>query len=673
MDPVTVDVEHVGGIDHARVEIPPGVTVLAGPNASNKTSFLRALMSVFGSDAASIKGDEETARVELKIDGRTYDRRLERTGTGVTTGGDPFLDDPELADLFAFLLRSNEARRAVAGGADLRELITRPVDTEAIRERIHELRAEKATIDEELEDIEGLKRRLPELERRKTELETEIGETREELEAVESTIADLDASAGDDRRDRGELQERLAELRDVRSELEDVRRDIETKRQRLASVREERRELEARADDVEVPDVDPDVLEERIAALRSRKRELDGEISELQNTIRFNERMLEAARDGSHSAIPATADGGTSGTTSVTDRLLEDGTRTVCWTCGSEVPVDRIAETLDRLDDLREERIGDVEELESELEEHTDRKAAYERARDERERIRREIDRTEREIGSAEDAIDRLIERKTELMGTVERLEDEVEHLESESYEAVLRHHREANDLEHELGTLEAERDDLIEEIGTVEAELETESDLRSRRDGIREELVELRTRIDRIETEAVEAFNEHMAEILRILEYENVDRIWIEPVDGRAGDGRTREGTTREGTTREGTVHDGGVYEERQTAEGDAFELHVVRSSEGGVAYEDTVDHLSESEREVTGLVFALAGYLVHEVHQEVPLMILDALEQIDRNRIARLLEYFEPYADYLVVALLPEDADALGIDHTRVTDIGG
>ncbi len=666
MDPVTVDVEHVGGIDHARVEIPPGVTVLAGPNASNKTSFLRALMGVFGSDAASIKGDEETARVELEVGDRTYDLRLERTGTGVATGGDPYLDDPELADLFAFLLRSNEARRAVARDADLRELITRPVDTETIRARIRELRAEKATVDEELEAIEELKRRLPELERRRTELETEIGDTREELEGVESTIADLDASAGDESREQDELQERLAELREVRSDLEDVRRDIETKRRRLGSVHEERRELEERADDVEAPDGDPDVVEDRITDLRSRKRELDGEISELQNTIRFNERMLEAARDGSHSAVSATVDGGIDGTESVTDRLLEDDTRTVCWTCGSEVPVEGIEETLDRLDDLREKRIGEVDELESKLEEYTDRKAAYERAHEERERIRREIDRTEREVESVEDAIDRLAERKTELMGRVERLEDEVEHLESESYEAVLRRHREANDLEHELGTLEAERDDLIEEIETVEAKLEAESDLRSRRDGIREELVELRTRIDRIETEAVEAFNEHMAEILRVLEYGNVDRIWIEPVDGGAGGGGGN------GSARSGTVHDGGVHEERRGAEDGAFELHVVRSSDGGVAYEDTVDHLSGSEREVTGLVFALAGYLVHEVHETVPVMILDALEPIDRDRIARLLEYLEPHADYLVVALLPEDADALGIGHTHVTDIG-
>jgi len=79
-------------------------------------------------------------------------------------------------------------------------------------------------------------------------------------------------------------------------------------------------------------------------------------------------------------------------------------------------------------------------------------------------------------------------------------------------------------------------------------------------------------------------------------------------------------------------------------------FDLHIVRSSPDGTAYEDTVDHLSESEREVTGLVFALAGYLVHDVHETVPFILLDSLEAIDSDRIARVVDYFRTHADYLV-----------------------
>jgi len=80
---------------------------------------------------------------------------------------------------------------------------------------------------------------------------------------------------------------------------------------------------------------------------------------------------------------------------------------------------------------------------------------------------------------------------------------------------------------------------------------------------------------------------------------------------------------------------------------------------------------HLSESEREVTGLVFAFAGYLVHDLHESLPFVVIDSLEALDSDRIAALVEYFGEYAEYLVVALLPEDAAALGDEYQRVTNI--
>lgn len=88
-------------------------------------------------------------------------------------------------------------------------------------------------------------------------------------------------------------------------------------------------------------------------------------------------------------------------------------------------------------------------------------------------------------------------------------------------------------------------------------------------------------------------------------------------------------------------------------------------------MAYEDTVDHLNESEPDVTGLTFALASCLVHEVYEMLPFMLLDSLEAIDADRIAALVEYFSDYAEHLVVALLLEDAAALDDDHRRLSEI--
>lgn len=50
---------------------------------------------------------------------------------------------------------------------------------------------------------------------------------------------------------------------------------------------------------------------------------------------------------------------------------------------------------------------------------------------------------------------------------------------------------------------------------------------------------------------------------------------------------------------------------------------------------------------------------------------MLLDSLEAIDSQRISDLVDYFGEYADYLVVALLPEDAAELDSSYERITDI--
>jgi len=71
-----------------------------------------------------------------------------------------------------------------------------------------------------------------------------------------------------------------------------------------------------------------------------------------------------------------------------------------------------------------------------------------------------------------------------------------------------------------------------------------------------------------------------------------------------------------------------------------------------------------------VTGLVFALAGYLVHDLHETVPFLLLDSLKAIDSERLADLVLYFGEYVDYPVVALLPEDAQ--GLSETAATTPG-
>src|SRR6056297_3993976 len=100
-------------------------------------------MAALGSHDVSLKSDAERGAVTLTLDGEEYTRTLVREDGRLQTRGDPDRDEPELADLFAFLLESNEARRAVRSGDELRETIMRPIDTDEIEAEIDRLEAEK--------------------------------------------------------------------------------------------------------------------------------------------------------------------------------------------------------------------------------------------------------------------------------------------------------------------------------------------------------------------------------------------------------------------------------------------------------------------------------------------------------------------------------------------------
>jgi chromosome segregation ATPase len=273
-------------------------------------------------------------------------------------------------------------------------------------------------------------------------------------------------------------------------------------------------------------------------------------------------------------------------------------------------------------------------------------KATYEEQQRQRSQLEDRLTRTRTELESRRDRAEELEAERDRLETKIEDLEAEVEHLQGETQSELLDLHREANEIEFKLGQLQSDLEDVNNEIDRIESELNKRDNLNARHESLSDEIADLRTRIDQIEEEAVAQFNDHMETVLEILDYENLERIWIE--------------------RRQETVSQG-----RRTVEQSVFDLHVVRMTADGTTYEDRIDHLSESEREVTGLVFALAGYLTHDVYEECPFVLLDSIEAIDSDRIARLIDYVADYAEYVVVALLPEDAQAIDDDDQQITEI--
>lgn len=644
-DSLTLDAKNIGGIDQTSVDLSAGVTVLEGRNATNRTSFLQAVMAGMGSDRFTLKGDADRGRVRLALDDTVVEREFDRrTDDAVEATGEGYLDDPELADLFAFLLEDNEARRAVARGADLRDLIVRPIDTEEIDAEIERLQAEKRQVDDRIERIDEREGDLVELEQRKTRLETEIEERRERLAELEAEIEAADTDPETEREEQARVEEKLDELKDLRGELDDVRFQIETAEETIESLETEREDKRAELDDLGVDsDADPDALRDELDELRERKRQVNAQVSELQSIVQFNEDMLGGTDSEIASVLRDESDGDDG---ALTDQLLDDEETVACWTCGSQVSRSDVEATLERLRSFRQEKLDERQSIQDEIDATDDRLSALERGQRERERIRRRIGEIEDEVERKRSRIEDLEARREEVHDEIETLESEVEREQTTDYGEVLDLHKQANAVELELEQQEEALGSVEDEIAEIESLQGEREEYEERRERLTDRLDDLRNRIDRLEADAVEAFNDHMEEVLEVLEYENVARIWIERVERETRQGR------------------------RKVAE-NHFELHVVRESESGRTYEGTVETLSESEREVVGLVFALAGYLVHDLHETAPVMVLDSLEAIDSDRIARLIDYFADYPEFLVVALLPEDANAVETDHETVTEI--
>lgn len=618
---VDVQVENVGGIDETAASIPPGVTVLVGRNATNKTSFLRAMMAVLGSEEVPLKAGRSEGHVECVIGDAEYTRTATRMNGTVVTGGTPYLDSAEEAESFAFLLESNDARRAVERGDDLREVVLNPLDIGAIHEQIRDLERERSAIDEQLEKRSSLEGRATELRAELKRIDDELTAAREQYETLQSTIGDADDET---------LADRYQEIAERHAELEEIRYDKATVEESLSALRDERAEKRSNLETLE-PVKDVTELKETIAERRQERHRLDSQLSELQRVVQFNRRQLDADRALTADAVDGEDD--------PTEQLLDE--QTSCWTCGSTVDTAQIRSTVEQLQSYRQDLLDRREAIEGDLS-----------------NLQRQLD----ELDETQDRVRQLRERLNEIEGEITRREDRLQSLESreaeleaqiadaaepdrlpETNDSILDAHGTASRLEAKIDHLEEEREERTEELDSITAELAELSDLEARRETITSDLTDKRNEVDTIERRAIEEFNETMAVILDELGYDNIDRIWLE---------------RRKHTESGDIVADA------------SFDLHVIRAAEDGTVYEDTVDHLSESEREITGLVFALAGYLAHEVYETMPFLILDSLEAIDGERIATLIDYVSEYASFLLVALLPDDAQYVDADH-EITEI--
>lgn len=630
-----VTVERLGGIDETTVEVPPGVSLLVGRNATNRSSFLRAMAAALGGDdaGARLKTDTDSGAVQLTLGDQQHRREYRQTAGAVRTTGEPYTEESELVDTAVAVFADNPVRRAIRAEQTLREALMAPVNTAEIERRIDELSNKKTTLQEQLTNLEQAEQQVSELAREQTRLREELDEVDTRIETLE---ADLDETQAEQEDETAALQTELNQLRDqlgtTEQRIEQTAGEIEFRRDELDRLEQERDRLTdeiAEADSVEAVESKRQEVDSDIETTEQRRTERQRVIEQLQSVVTANQHLLESERlvlDDEASAS------------------LDPGSRAVeCWTCGSTVEQAAIREQRETVRTTVGELRQEVATLEESLADLKQRRHEYERSIEQFEQsqerltdLRERIDQHAQRIDELETELEQHRSQAGEYRDAIETVESEIRALETAQTESTtfIQTHEQLTELERERGRLETK----LERTEQQQAELEEQAAERERvqteLETVRAELVTLRDRVDERERTLVETFNNTMSDLLDLLAFERIERVWVE-----------RQGSN-----------------DRRSS----FELHIVRSDDDGAVYEDTVETLSESEREILGIVLAVVGYIVHDVDRQVPFLLLDSVEAIDGRRLATLLEYIHAHTDigYLIVAVLPKEADVIATE---------
>lgn len=647
---IDVEITNLGGIDSLSTTISPGVTVLSGENATNRTSFLEAIATGLGGSYSSVKTGASEGTVSLSFaDGFELTRSAYVNGGSTSLNGDGVVETVDEVAPFAWLFMDNEIRQAIRNGETdrLASLAMRPVDTAEIEAEKEELKRRRQKLDEEITDAEEAYAEVPAIQTEITSLEGELKQLHAEITELEERIDDADEV----NQQLQELESELSDLVDEKSRLEAERESVRDKYQRIqqrlsereANKEELQEEIEqARQERAEI-DADPDVLQSRRQQLQSELEGIEATQSAIDTVIGFTRGILDGEHEGLRQRLaltdenveigPSEGNGGLSnleqqlgsGDESGVDETLR------CWTCGATTTAREIESQLSLLKQERKELSTEKSEIQQEMKNAREAESAYDSAQRRVERLEKNLSQVSESIDDLHTDCERVESQEDELTAEIDSLSAEIESLEEEIRTAdggdteivALREKKRTKMAEETQAArkLDQRKQDLRE----AETQKQLAESLRGEREDIQDQLTQLREKVEALEDEVVDRFNTHMDDLIPLLNYQNIEQVQITK--------KRRHGET-------------------------AFDLELVRETADGAVMHDTLENLSESEREVVSIAFSLSGYLAHDIAEEMPFVLIDSIEMIDGQRINDLLTYFSDSAQYLLAALLEEDA---------------
>lgn len=639
-----IKISNLGGIEYREAEIPPGITVLSGPNATNRSSFLRALATAFGVDAATLQANKDEGYVSMNIDDAEYTRTFGTTSSGVQPGGDTFTEGTSAQRELAFLLKSHPIRQLIRGdfsATELRDELMAPVDTAAIQRRISELEEEKHELNAELDEIAKIKDRHTENQTRVEELDTKLDRLKSEREDLEQRVEEAEESDPDITDTITALSNTLEQKKSEQSNLE---ANILEYDKRIEYSKEDLKNLSGESTDpTEIEEQIEELTDER-STLREEKKRLERQSRNIEKLTQTVESVIldqESITDiaTNYPIDPEILENGPLGSAvssnePVTDALVDSDEKT-CPVCGTQVSSDQLNDVRRQLTTVAEpieERLESVEENIQLV--NNDRR----RLRNQKQKIKQNaeaIDEAQQEINTCQQRKQEASADLETVKAEIAELEEDLEAAREEKNEAYIQAREELNEVKNTIDRTTAQIDSLEKDISKAADKVSRKDDVEAERDQVQTDLIAEREKVSTLESELANTITQELETVVDLLDYENIEMVRVD-------------------------TKYSGPQQDRDTE----FDLTISRHTDATTYVDNDLDHFSESERAVLGLVVALAAYLVHDVGEIVPVIALDAIEMIDAEKINKLVQHFADRVDYLTVALLQEDAQTVDAD---------
>ncbi|MCS3924559.1 archaea-specific SMC-related protein [Methanosalsum natronophilum] len=614
-----IQVKNIGGIESHELDFKKGLNVIEAPNATGKTSFLRAFQVLMIRNGLVkdknyfLKSGNKKGYVKIiDGDGIEYVKSLEYIDNRTLNfKGDNLFDENmgHLITRFAIGNNTNTLLTTIRNGGDIRNAIIEHTNLDELEAREHEYNVSLQKYRQEMKTLQSELKRKDELINQKGELNSQIKQVEKEIHLIEMSSKDDDVQDNESHQQYMDLKSSYTNL--VQS-IAKLKSSIENKEFQLKNLNQEVRNKENELENLK--EFNP----EKVMELKSQHSMLKSKLSENTekiDTVNVYIDNLEKTLHSDHTIIDQYNE-------QMNEKLLETGllgkSKKTCPTCGSRTDDENLKKHLQHLHSISSDLIetnnkikNQIYQVQQELDDVESQQSKYNK-------YRSELNRTYLQVNELESDLVTEKEKLEQYQQDLTILKDKLDSVSKKHNDKKTGLNNNYIELKAKHGILKEKMDEtesMLEALATKQDQL---NNIKSKLNSLQDKKKEVVKEKEYLQSAVRTTFNENINHIKDIIGFENIKNVRLEVLN-------------------------------------DKYNLVVVREEEKKPD-RYSLQTLSTSELEVVGLIVMLSGYLAYKVNEKFPVLILDELTYLDVDRLTKLMDYLQQKVESIILTKLPE-----------------